>query len=164
MKIGNRSIWDTPAHITEIYGVLIALGLIIYFLLMSAIGLVHNIELRLLNLVFLIAGVYFALKQYRRTHAFRMDYFHAFTTGVGVTAIGTGIFSIFLFLALMIDKGLMQSIAENEPFGIYLNPYIASFVVSYEGLFSGIFVTFLLSNFMAERKDIRRPHGTEVIQ
>ena len=45
-----------------------------------------------------------------------------------------------------------------------LNPYIAAFMVSLEGLFSGIFVTFLLANFMAERHRVNRPRETEVIQ
>ncbi len=152
-------------RIPEIYGTLIALGLIVYFLVMYMIGLIHIIELRLLNLVILIAGVCFALKQYRRTHAMHMDYFHAFTTGISVVAIGTIAFSVFLFLFLKVDKSLMQSIAEKQPLGIYLDPYIASFMVSMEGFFSGLFVTFLLSNFMADRRPtMQSPRNSEVIQ
>lgn len=164
MKIGNTSLWNISNRIPEIYGVLIALGLIVYFFAMYLLGLIHIVELRLLNLLILIAGVYFALKQYRRTHGSHMDYFHAFTTGIGAAAIGTGLFSVFLFLYLKVDRGLMQSIAQREPLGLYLNPYIAAFMVSLEGLFSGIFVTFLLSNFMADRKHVNRPRQTEVIQ
>jgi hypothetical protein len=164
MKIGNRSIWNLSNRIPEIYGVLIALGLIVYFFAMYLLGLIHVVELRLLNLVVLAAGVYFAMKQYSRTHGFHMDYFHAFTTGIGAAAIGTAIFSVFLFLYLQLDHSLMRSIARREPLGLYLNPYIAAFMVSLEGLFSGIFVTFLLSNFMAERRHVNRPRETEVIQ
>lgn len=165
MKIGNASIWKMPARIPEIYGAMIAAGLIVYFLLMYLVGLIHVIELRLLNLVVLIAGVYFALRQYRRTHGLHMDYFHAFTTGIGAAAIGTMAFSIFLFLWLKLDHSLMRSIAEKEPQGIYLDPYIAAFMVSMEGFFSGLFVTFLLSNFMADRRPtMTSPRNSEVIQ
>lgn len=164
MKIGNTSIWNISNRIPEIYGVLMALGLIVYFFAMYLLGFIHVVELRLLNLLILIAGVYFALKQYRRTHGYHMDYFHAFTTGIGAATIGTGIFSVFLFLYLELDHHLMESIARREPLGLYLNPYIAAFMVSLEGLFSGVFVTFLLSNFMAERRHVNRPRETEVIQ
>ena len=165
MKIGNTSVWQISTRIPEIYGTLITIALIAYFFLMYAIGLIHVIELRLLNLGFLVAGVYFAMKQYQRTHRGHMDYFHAFTTGMATAAIGTLTFSVFLLIYLHIDKNLMQSIAE-QPLGMYLDPYIASFMVSLEGIFSGLFVTFLLSNYLAARTPVPRSRGEhgEIIQ
>lgn len=173
MKIGNKSkkirensIWDRGTRIPEIYGTLMALALIAYFFLMYLLDLVHVIELRLVNLVFLIGGVYFAMKQYQRTHRGQMDYFHAFTTGMGTAAIGTLTFSVFLLIYLFIDKNLMQIIAEKQPLGLYLDPYIASFMVSLEGIFSGLFVTFMLSNFLAARAPVPHRMGGkgEIIQ
>lgn len=151
--------------IPEIYGTLIFLALLVYFFAMYALGLVHVTELRLVNLVFLLAGVYFAMKQYKRTHRGHMDYFHAFTTGMWTAAIGTLTFAVFLLAYLHIDKNLMSVLAEKQPLGFYLNPYIASFMVSLEGVFSGLFVTYLLSNFMAARTPASRM-GTksEIIQ
>jgi hypothetical protein len=59
----------------------------------------------------------------------------------------------------------MQSIAEKEPLGFYLDPYIASFMVALEGFFSGLFVTFLLSNFLAARTPASRVgNNSEIIQ
>lgn len=156
MKIGNTSVWNIATRIPEIYGMLIFIGLITYFFLMYLFNLVHVIELRLGNLVFLLAGVYFAMKQYQRTHRGQMDYFHAFTTGMATAAIGTLTFATFLLVYLHLDKNLMQQIAEGQPLGFYLDPYIASFMVSLEGVFSGLFVTFLLSNFLAARTPVSR--------
>lgn len=165
MKIGNTSIWHIGNRIPEIYGPLIALGLITFFFLMYLMGWVHTIELRLLNLFIVLPGVYFALKQYQRTHRGHMDYFHAFTTGMGTAAIGVLSFSVFLLVYLHMDKSLMKSIAEQEPLGFYLNPYIASFMVALEGIFSGLFVTFLLSNFLAARTPAGRVgDNSEIIQ
>jgi hypothetical protein len=173
MKIGNKtakvrenSIWDRGTRIPEIYGTLMALALIGYFFLMYLLDLVHVIELRLVNIVFLLAGVYFAMKQYQRTHRGHMDYFHAFTTGMATVAIGTLTFSVFLLIYLFIDENLMQTIAEKQPLGFYLDPYIASFMVSLEGIFSGLFVTFLLSNFLAARAPVPHRFGGkgEIIQ
>lgn len=164
MRIGNTSVWDIATRISQIYGTLIALALIVFFFLMYLVGLSGVIELRLFNLVFVAIGVYFAMKQYRRTHGGQMDYFHAFTTGMATVAIGVFTFAVFLLIYLHIDKNFMDQIAE-QPLGIYLNPYIASFVVLLEGVFSGLFVTFLLSNYLAaripasRRYDSRKPNA-----
>ena len=165
MKRGHTSIWNRGTRISQIYGTLMAIALIVYFFLMYLFGLIHVIELRLVNLLFLLGGVYFALKQYIRTHRGHMDYFHAFTTGMGTVGIGVLTFSVFLLIYLNVDKNSMEVIAERQPLGFYLNPYIASFMVSLEGIFSGLFVTFMLANFMAERTPVTRVGGnSEIIQ
>jgi len=158
-------IWNIATKIPKIYGIIIAIGLILYFFVMYMVGLVHITELRLFNVFIMIAGVYFALKQYRRTHRGHIDYFHAFTVGMATATIGSGAFAIFLFLYLQIDKHLMQIIAENAPLGFYLDPYMASFSILMEGGFSGLFVTFLLSNFLATRNPVPKvPGNSELIQ
>jgi hypothetical protein len=143
------NVWNRSTRIAEIYGAIIAAGLIVYFFVMYAAGLIHVIELRLLNIFIMLAGVYFALKQFKRTHAGRLDYFRAMTTGLSAAALGAATFSLFLFIYLSLDKNLLRSIIENEPLGQYMNPYIASFIVLLEGVFSGFMVTYLLSNFLS---------------
>jgi len=140
--------FNDPRRIPESYGVKIAAGLIVYFVIMQIVDTHHHVELRLFNLVILIAGVYFALKKFKTTHSDHLNYFRALVTGVSASAIGTGIFAIFLFIYMKVDTSLMQSIIENEPMGHYLNPYMASFIVALEGLFSGLLVTFILINFV----------------
>lgn len=165
MKIRNTSIWDIATRIPELYGALIFIGLVVYFFLMYAIGLVHITELRLGNIVFMLVGVYFALRQYQRTHRGHMDYFHAFTTGAWTGAISAFAFAAFLLIYLNIDKNFMALLAEKQPLGFYLNPYIVAFLVSLEGVFSGVFVTFVLANFLAARTPVRRMgEKSEIIQ
>lgn len=165
MKLRDNSFWDRSTRIPEIYGTLIFLGLLVYFFIAYLFNFVHILELRLLNLVILITGVYFALRQYRRTHRGHMDYFRAFTKGMATAAIGTLTFASFLLLYLHIDQNLMNMLAEKQPLGVHLNPYIVSFTVSLEGVFSGLFVSFLLSNYMSSRVPVppTRPTG-EIIQ
>ena len=69
------SFLSNPDRIPEKYGLRIAAGLILYFIIMKAAGLSHHIELRLLNLVILTAGVYAALKKFKETHTERLNYF-----------------------------------------------------------------------------------------
>lgn len=142
------SFLNDPNRIPQSYGLRIAVGLIAYFLVMHFAGLSHRVELRLLNLLILVTGVYLALKRFKETHESHLHYFRALVTGVATAAIGSFIFAGFLFLYMSFDDALMQSIIQNEPMGRYLNPYMASFIVALEGVFSGLLVTFILINFV----------------
>lgn len=144
----SMSLFTNPNRIPENYGLRIAAGLIGYFLLMKAIGLSHHVELRLINVVILVGGVYFALKKFKQTHEDHLNYFRALITGVATGAIASVIFALFLFIWMKVDANMMRSIVENEPMGHYLNPYIASFIVALEGVFSGLLVTFILINYI----------------
>lgn len=150
--------FNDPDRIPQSYGVRIAVGLILYFLVMYFLGLAHQVELRLLNLLILVAGVYLALKKFRETNENSLNYFRALVTGVSTAAIGAVIFAIFLFTFMTLNEPLMISIRENEPMGRFMNPYIASCVVALEGLFSGLLVTFILINFVTT-DEVNQPQG-----
>lgn len=152
------SFFRDPNRIPQSYGLRIALGLIVYFVVMHLVGLSHRVELRLLNLLILVAGVYLALQKFRETHDAHLNYFRALVTGVSTAAIGSSLFAVFLFIYMNVDEALMTSIRNNEPMGRYLNPYIASFIVALEGFFSGLLVTFILINFVTT-DEVNEPQG-----
>jgi hypothetical protein len=139
---------DYPNRVAQIYGVFIALGLIAYFLLAKLLGFINIPELRLFNLVIQTAGIYLACKQFKRTHAGSLHYFRAMTIGFIASTIGTSLFAFFLFVLFQIDRGLFESIIENEPLRPYLTVYMATLAVLAEGLVSGSVATFLLTNIM----------------
>ena len=140
--------FNNPNRIPENYGLRIAAGLIAYFLFMQLVGLSHHVELRLLNLLILVAGIYYALKKFKQTHADHLNYFRALVTGVATSTVASLVFALFMFLYMQMDVTLMESIAENEPMGHHLNPYMASFIIALEGVFSGLLVTFVLINWV----------------
>jgi hypothetical protein len=146
--VHTMSFLNNPNRIPENYGLRIAAGLIVFFLIMRLINLHHHVELRLANLLILMAGIYFGLKKFKESHDNHINYFRALITGVGIGAVGSIVFGVFMFLYMKLDSGLMQSIIDNEPMGRYLNAYMASFIVALEGLFSGMLVTFLLCNYI----------------
>jgi hypothetical protein len=152
MSLRNLNIWNRPDRIPEIYGTLITLALIVYFFLMYAFGLVHIIELRLLNLLIMLGGVYMAMKQYKRTHDGHLNYFRGLSIGVATSTIGASTFAVFLLLYLKVDGHLMQTIIEREPMGRYLNEYSAAAAVTIEGVFSGLTMTYLLLNVVETDK------------
>lgn len=147
------SFFSNPNRIPESYGIRIAAGLIGFFVLMFVLGFGHVVELRLLNLFILGGGIFFALKKFRETHGASINYFRALATGVTTAAIGSFIFGAFLFFFLKMDVGFMEWIIANEPMGRYMNPYIASFIVVLEGVFSGLLVTFVLINYISTEVD-----------
>lgn len=149
MDIWNKS---RTSQVSQIWGTIIFLGLTVYFLLMYAVGLIHVIELRFVNLFIMVAGIYFSIVQYRRTHDGDISYFRALALGTATGFIGTTTFGIFLFFFLKFEGNLMESIRQNEPIGPYLNPYIASCVVMIEGVFSGLGLSYLLTNFISTEK------------
>src|SRR5687767_13295121 len=152
MKISKLNLWNRPDWIPEIYGTLITIALLLYFFLMYALGLVHVIELRLLNLFIMLGGIYLALRQYKRTHAGHLNYFRGLSVGVYTATIGASTFAAFLLIYLKIDQNLMNYIIEHEPMGRYLNEYIAAAVITMEGVFSGFTMTYLLLNYVETDK------------
>lgn len=152
------SLFTNPNRIPENYGLKIAGGLIAFFLIMKVAGLAHIYELRFLNVIIQVGGIYFALKKFRETHDQHMNYFRALVTGVATGAVSSVIFALFLFIYLTVDPGFMQDIITNEPMGRYLNPYITSFMVALEGLFSGLLFTFIIINYV-NTDDVNEPQG-----
>lgn len=152
------NLFNDPKRIPENYGIKIAAGLILYFLVMKFIGLGHHVELRLLNLFILVAGIYYGLRKFKNTHEDHLNYFRGLVTGVAIGAVGSILFAFFLFVWMKLDPSMMQTIVDNEPMGRYLNPYIASFIVALEGVFSGLLVTFVLINWV-DTDDVNDPIG-----
>ncbi|MBX2897757.1 MAG: DUF4199 domain-containing protein [Cyclobacteriaceae bacterium] len=152
------SLFTNPNRIPENYGLKIAGGLIAFFLIMKVAGLAHIYELRFLNIFIQVGGIFFALKKFRETHDQHMNYFRALVTGVATGAVSSVIFALFLFIYLTVDPGFMQDIITNEPMGRYLNPYITSFMVALEGLFSGLLFTFIIINYV-NTDDVNDPQG-----
>jgi hypothetical protein len=152
------NIFNNPSRIAENYGLKTAAALIVYFMLMKFAGLSHQIELRFLNLVILTVGVYYALRQFRKTHDQHMNYFRGLITGVATSGFAMLLFGLFLFAYMQIDTSLMESIRENDPMGRFLNPYIASFIVVLEGFFAGFLITFVLLNWVTT-DEVNVPQG-----
>jgi hypothetical protein len=153
-RMRMKDLWEKSHtwEVSSIYGTIIFLGLTAYFLIMYAVGLIHVLELRLLNLLIMLAGVYYAIKQYRRTHGGNISYFRVLMVGSGAAGIAASTFAVFLVIFLELEGNLMEAIRQNEHIGRYLNPYIASFAVMLEGILSGFGLSYLLANYMVTEK------------
>ncbi len=120
----------------------IVLLLTTYFFLMVALGLEHNFSLRILNAVFMLGGLYWAIRKVGFEHGDNFNYFSGASTGV-IISIGVGIlFSTIIGIYLALNPAFMMEIKATEPQGEYLNPVGLSLLIFIEALASGILFTY----------------------
>src|ERR1051325_6121983 len=117
MKIGA----GYPKHISLYAGLFGAAGLIVYFLLMSLVGLAHILELRLFNFVILVAVVRWAMRTHARITENNYSYFETLGVGCITVCIAVGIFSAFMFGYLSIDHDMMAIVKHHSIIGNFLN-------------------------------------------
>ena len=131
-------------------GILVFVGLVAYFLIMKAVGLEHNLELRALNIVIMGAGVFYSIKSIKKNNA-DFNYFKGIGTGM-ITAVSSSLaFSVFVFIYLMSNPDFLQEIKSVEPFGNYLNAFLISFIIIMEGSGSGFFLSFGIMQWYKKR-------------
>ena len=129
-------------------GLYTAAGLVGFFFFFKAIGLVHNLELRALNVLVLTFGVFMAIRHVKRTVPRRFTYLNGLATGIGTAVTGVTAFALFtLIYVSVLDPAFMQEIKETEPFAKYLNPLTVTLTIFIEGAFSGILLSYAAMQF-----------------
>lgn len=130
------------------YGLLVAAGLIAFFLVAKLLGIVYLLELRVLNLLFVVIGIFSAIRYYKKNNSSVMTYFEGLGIGMLTNLVAVVVFAAFMVLYLtIIDPALMVFIKENSVFGMYLNPFIASATIIIEGFGSGAISTFMIMQY-----------------
>jgi len=129
------------------YGLMTTVWLIGYFMIMKLVGLVHITELRTLNFMFLVGGIYLAIRRYSENND-STTYLQGIRIGILTSAVAVVPFAFFIFVYLQLDQGLLNYIQEQDQFGQHLNSYILAFIVGLEGFFSGMILTFIIMQYM----------------
>ncbi|GAA4822121.1 DUF4199 domain-containing protein [Algivirga pacifica] len=130
-------------------GLVAFVGLVLYFFLMKSLGLIHVVELRALNLLFLIGGILFAIKWEQKHWGKGFNYFDGLISGAGAGLMGVIPFALFIFIYLeFIDPAFMQQIREQEIMGHYLTSFNAAFVIFIEGTASGLLATYTIMQYI----------------
>ncbi|MBB6610099.1 DUF4199 domain-containing protein [Pontibacter sp. Tf4] len=138
------------------YGVLTALGLIGYFLLMRLIGLSHILELRFFNAIVLAIGIVLVLRAYKRMMHGHIGYLKGLATAFLTSLVATLLFSVFMLVYIKgFDDSLLRVISEDQMLGerIATTPGIVIFMVlMMEGVISGAMIGFIAMQFF-KRQD-----------
>jgi hypothetical protein len=139
------------------YAGFIALGLLIYFLLMKLLGFETMVELRYLNFVIMLIGIRLFIMRLKRENNGNLDYLHSLGYGFVVAALASLFFSTFMFIYLSyIDTAMMQNIQAHQPFGQYLTPSSAAIVLLLEGDASGAIIAFVLAQYVGKMTEMKQ--------
>jgi len=128
------------------HGLIIFISLVAYFLFMKLVGLFEIHELRGLNFFILFAGVWKALTHFKKKS--NLEYFEGIGLGSLTAIIGVVPFAVFMFFYLQADTQFMANIVANEAFGRYMNPYVLTFLIAFEGGISGVLVSFGMMQYL----------------
>ncbi|HKL03105.1 MAG TPA: DUF4199 domain-containing protein [Cryomorphaceae bacterium] len=125
-----------------IYGLLTALALIIYFLIMKVLGLETNFYLRIFNFVIIVSGVYILLNSIIKSGS-NVSYFEGFGAGFRLTLVAVITFLAFMGLyTKFIDPSFVAVLEETGIWGSNISIGQAAFAIFIEGMASGVVISF----------------------
>lgn len=134
-----------------INGIIIFIGIALFFLLMEMLGLGDQIYLRLVNFIFVIYGVNRTIKL---DYADHIDGYFTNLSSAFFTAFTSLVISIFAFIAYAEYKGgeeYIHTFAENYIFGGTPSLYQFCMGLFIEGLAASAIVSFTLMQFWKDK-------------
>jgi len=140
LNAGNQYVADMKSNLIYVkYGVLIAIALIVYFLIVRLIGLHENHWLRLLNGVIVAYGIYAVIRKKKALENDKFEYFSGFATGIGAGILATAIFVFFMGIYLFhIDPTFAENIMAKWMTSYNGGPEILLFILAIEGVSSSV--------------------------
>ncbi len=131
-----------PERIYLRYGIVIAIVLIAYFLIIKLFGGHENPWLRLLNGVIMAYGIYAAIRLRKLLEGEKFGYYNGFRTGLFTGVVATFIFVGFMALYMYhLDPDFPNRIMGNWVEEYKQGPGILLFVLLVEGLASAVVLT-----------------------
>ncbi|HLG35389.1 MAG TPA: DUF4199 family protein [Bacteroidia bacterium] len=139
------------------YSGLISISLLAYFLLMKLLGFATVVELRFLNFFILLIGLRYFLLRLKRENSGTLEYLQSLAYGFLVSVFASAFFSFFIFFYLsFIDRGMLEYLQLNQPFGEYLTSASCALVLILEGCASGAIISFALVQFMSRESKVKQ--------
>ncbi len=134
------------------FGLILASGLIAFFLVMHFLNLSQHYNLRILNAVIHLSVIYFAMRTGLKEGILSGEnYVNSVFFGMMSSFIGVALFAFFQMLFLNFDPEFMMQIKENAPIGEYLNPYTASLIILVEGVAVSLVGSYIIARVIEMR-------------
>ncbi|MGO2357839.1 DUF4199 domain-containing protein [Mesonia sp.] len=125
------------------YGFFIAAALIVYFLLLSLLGLHTNPYFSLFNAVITGVGIYWCIKKYQEYKGVKFKYQKGFMAGIVSGFIATFVFTLFFGIyATNFDATFLNEIAQGRRAENNISVAAILFVVATMGFASSLIITF----------------------
>lgn len=140
-----------------LYGLIVAAGLITYFLILSIFGVHTNPAYSIFNMVILGVGIYFAINRYKREHPAKFQDQKGFSIGLTTGFIATAIFTFFFGLyASEIKPEFLVNFLKVWEVDWHINLGMLLFTVALMGAASTVVVTFSLHQLYKESWNPKR--------
>jgi glucan phosphoethanolaminetransferase (alkaline phosphatase superfamily) len=128
------------------YGIIMAISFIAFFLVMNAFGLGEEYHLRVLNGLLHVGFLYFLIREWQEKHGRpKKQYLGNMTQGIVASAIGAGIFAVFIVLFLTINQSFMANLRDTVSLTQHITPVSAAMFVFVEGVAVGLIVTYIMT-------------------
>ena len=141
----DKKILSYRKALSDKTGIVLAIALIGFFLLMVKLGWAEILWLRYFNFMFLLFGLIYAFKKYNeKVKSSGMHYFDGLRLGLRTTLIAIIPFTVFMAGYLKFDTAFMDYVRQSAEFGKYLSPMSASIGIALEGVVSGFLTSYCL--------------------
>ena len=149
---GDNNSSDNLHNICLRNGLLTAVILVMSFILLCYYLKALEInQLWLINLFFLLMGVYDSLKKYSPSgKGGSIDYFDGFKVGLYTSIIAVSLNASFIFLITNFDNTLLK-IAKADSFSGFTSSITAAGVTLFEGLGASLIITFCLMQYFKKK-------------
>ncbi|MCM5661891.1 DUF4199 domain-containing protein [Galbibacter mesophilus] len=131
-----------PNRVFFRYGLIIAVVLIAYFLIIRLVGLHENIWLRIVNGAIVAYGLYASIRMRKLLEGDNFNYYKGFTTGIYAGFLATLVFVIFMAVYMYhLDPEFPNSILDSWMKDYNQGPGILLFILTIEGFASSVVLT-----------------------
>ncbi|WP_299218988.1 DUF4199 domain-containing protein [uncultured Aquimarina sp.] len=147
------------------YGVMIAIGLIAYFLILSLIGVQTNPIFSLGNGIIVAFGLYKALKDYKLEKGSTFEYQKGFMAGLFTGFNSTLIFTIFFAIYVTnINTNFLPEMLANWSSHYHVGVGIVVFVAAIMGFATTFVLTLSFMQLFKDSWNIKKKHNSNPIK
>ena len=160
------------------YGLIMASGFIVYFIIMHLLNLSHFYRYRIFNALIQLTCIALVLLAYKNLRPNEFGQFTGVSLGVITSIVGVSLFAMFQFLFLALNPDFMAELKQIIPSISYdlksnlsttteatdsssefltkvanfLTPLSSAFIVLLEGLIAGLVLSYLVMRVLLHRK------------
>ncbi|TPN87585.1 DUF4199 domain-containing protein [Aquimarina algicola] len=147
------------------YGVLISIGLIIYFLALALIGVQTNPVFSLGNGIIVAFGLYQAMKNYKLEKGSSFDYQKGFVAGIFTGFNATLLFTIFFAIYVThINTSFLPEMLANWSSHYHVGVGIVVFVAAIMGFATTFVLTLSFMQLFKESWNQRKNHHSHAVE
>jgi hypothetical protein len=129
------------------YGLFTSVGMMLYFVVASLLGLTSRIEFSFLNFGIMAVGVCLAIANFKRYKHDRMPYLQGFGTGIITAAVSSLAFGFFFIGVTALRPDIMDQIHARDLFGLELSALIAFLAILLQGAMVGVIISLVAMQY-----------------